>query len=266
MSARWARLFPALAVLLAACSAAAPRTPPAASAPPLPSIARAAPTADATSATPEAPATPTARPLPTATPTPAPTAEPTPGPTAKPGKVPAGKTGRIQLDGEDVAITLPKGWRSVDMTGEQLGSFVDFISDDSFPPEFKDSLPALLEAGLKLVAWDTQRGDQGANLNVLQQPVALPYEFLETAARAGLAQYPGVSGIQFRDLTIDGERALRADYRIVVKTVLGTKVKMTGIQVYVPRAGRLLVLTVAAPTGRDARDMERIVKGIHLLD
>jgi hypothetical protein len=264
MSARPARLVPVLALLVAACSASAtPTAAPASPAVVRPSIALAEPTPAPTDAA------PTARPLPTATPTPEPTHEPpvdpTPAPTAKPGTVPAGKTGRVQIDGEDVALTLPKGWRTLNLTKEDAQSFVDLIDDDVFPAGLKERLPELIAAGLKLFAWDTQKGDAGANLNVIQQPVDLPYAFLETAAQAALAQYPSVSGVTFHDIAVDGDPALRVDYRMTVQTILG-KVKMTGIQVYVPRAGRLLILTVGAPVGRDAKDMERIVKGIDLLD
>ena len=43
-------------------------------------------------------------------------------------------------------------------------------------------------------------------------------------------------------------------------------IKETGTQLYIPRAGRLLVITITTRAGHSADDVKKLVNGIELLD
>jgi hypothetical protein len=206
-----------------------------------------------------------ATPAPTAEPTPAPTREPTAQPTARPGGITSGSTGRVQVDGEDLAIRLPKHWVTLSLSESDIGDVVAAIPKGAVPAALRDQLPALLAAGLRLWAFDTRPADLGDNVSVVTQPVSVPYPLLETAARAAISQYPNVSGVTVRDATVDGEPALRVDYRLALD-VGSQRVKTTGTQLYIPRAGRLVLVTISVRAGHSADDVKQLVNGIRLLD
>ncbi len=264
------RLALGLALLLAGCTAASPSAAPSVDA--VGQVATAAPSPVAVTS---APATPVASPSPdptldpTVAPTPSPTAEPTPAPTAKPTAkqgVPSGRTGRIVVDGEDLAVRLPKGWRTLALSESDVEQVVDALPDGVVPATLKDQLPALIAAGLKLWAFDTRRADLGDNVNVVGQPVSVPYAFMKTVAESAIAQYPSVSHVTYRDTTIDGEPALRVGYTILLATGDGRSFKGAGTQLYIPRAGRLLVVTITTRAGHSADDVKKLINGIELLD
>jgi hypothetical protein len=204
-------------------------------------------------------------PTPTTEPTPAPTAKPAPKPTARPGGVKNGSTGRVQVDGEDLAIRLPKGWATLSLSESDIEDVVAMIPKGAMPAGLRDQLPALLAAGLKLWAFDTRPADLGDNVSIVTQPVSVPYPFLETAARAAISQYPNVSHVTVHHVAVDGEPALRVDYRLALD-VGGKRVKTIGTQLYIPRAGRLVLVTISVGAGRSADDVKKLVNGIELLD
>ncbi len=129
---------------------------------------------------------------------------------------------------------------------------IDALPDGAVPAGVKDQLPALIAAGLKLWAFDTRRADLGDNINVVGQPVSMPYAFLKTAAQAAIAQYPTVTNATYRDANVDGEPALRVGYTMRLDLGNGQSIKETGTQLYIPRTGRLLVITITTP-GRTLR-------------
>ena len=258
-----------LALLLAGCTASA--SPPAPSSDAVGQLASSAPS---TVVITEAPATPavSAAPDPTPEPTVEPTPDPTPDPTPKatPERTPkpamtSGRTGRIVVDGEDLAIKLPKGWMTLALSEADVQAVVDALPDGTIPDGIKDQLPALMAAGLKMWAFDTRKADLGDNVNVVGQPVSLPYAFLKPAAQAAIAQYPNVTHATYRDTTVDGEPALRVGYTMTLDVGTGP-IKESGTQLYIPRAGRLLVITITTRAGHSADDVRKIVSGIELLD
>jgi hypothetical protein len=257
-----------LALLLAACTGSTPSPTPSNGV--VGQVASPVPSPIAVTVT-EAPATPAATPVtdPTPEPTPDPTATPTPEPTAKPTAKPAlasGRTGRVVVDGEDLALKLPKGWVTLALSERDIEQVVDALPDGAVPAGVKDQLPALIAAGLKLWAFDTRRADLGDNVNVVGQPVSLPYAFLKTAAQAAIAQYPTISHATYRDVTVDGEPALRVGYTMRLDLGNGQSIKETGTQLYIPRTGRLLVITITTRAGHSADDVKKLVNGIELLD
>ena len=211
----------------------------------------------------------TPTPAPTVEPTPDPTATPTPEPTARPTTKPAlasGKTGRVVVDGEDLALRLPKGWVTLALSEGDVERVIDALPDGAVPAGVKDQLPALIAAGLKMWAFDTRRADLGDNVNVVGQPVSIPYAFLRTAAQAAIAQYPTITHATYRDTTVDGEPALRVGYTMRLDLAGGLSIKETGTQLYIPRTGRLLVITITTRAGHSADDVKKLVNGIELLD
>ena len=143
---------------------------------------------------------------------------------------------------------------------------IDALPDGAVPAGVKDQLPALIAAGLKMWAFDTRRADLGDNVNVVGQPVSIPYAFLRTAAQAAIAQYPTITHATYRDTKIDGEPALRVGYTMRLDLAGGVSIKETGTQLYIPRAGRLLVITITTRAGHSADDVKKLVNGIELLD
>jgi hypothetical protein len=259
-----------LALLLAGCTGSTPTVAPSSAA--LGQVATSAPSPDA--ATP-APPTPAATPVldptpaptvePTADPTAEPTLEPTARPTAKPAQA-SGKTGRVVVEGEDLALKLPKGWVTLALSEGDVQRVIDALPDGAVPAGVKDQLPALIAAGLKMWAFDTRRADLGDNVNVVGQPVSIPYAFLRTAAQAAIAQYPTITHATYRDTKVDGEPALRVGYTMRLDLAGGVSIKETGTQLYIPRAGRLLVITITTRAGHSADDVKKLVNGIELLD
>jgi hypothetical protein len=258
------RLTLGLALLLAGCTASAPTPPPVAAVPSPAVVASAVVPSSAPTAAPATPL-PTATPVPTPEPTPAPTAEPKPTPTARSGGVKSGATGRVQVDGEDLAIRLPKRWVTLSLSESDIEHVVAAIPKGAVPAGLRDQLPALLGAGLRLWAFDTRPADLGDNVSIVTQPVSVPYPLLETAARAAISQYPNVSHVVVRDATVDGEPALRVDYRLTIEAA-GRPVKTTGTQLYIPRTGRLVLVTISVRAGHSADDVKQLVNGIQLLD
>lgn len=260
------RLALGLALLLAGCTASTPSPAPSSGA--AGQVANAVPSRVAITPAPASPAaTPTTEP--TVEPIPDPTANPTPEPTARPIAKPAlssGKTGRVIVDGEDLAIRLPKGWVTLALSEGDVERVIDALPDRAVPAGVKDQLPALIAAGLKLWAFDTRRADLGDNINVVGQPVSVPYAFLKTAAQAAIAQYPTVRNATYRDVNVDGEPALRVGYTMRLDLGNGQSIKETGTQLYIPRTGRLLVITITTRAGHSADDVRKLVNGIELLD
>jgi hypothetical protein len=259
------RLALGLVLLLAGCTASTPSLAPSTAA--VGQVATTAPSPVVVTPAPSTPATPILDPTPT--PTVEPTAKPTPEPTAKATAKPAlasGKTGRVVVDGEDLALKLPKGWVTLALSEGDVERVIDALPDGAVPAGVKDQLPALIAAGLKLWAFDTRRADLGDNVNVVGQPISVPYAFLKTAAQTAIAQYPTITHATYRDTKVDGEPALRVGYTMLLDLGNGQSLKEVGTQLYIPRAGRLLVVTITTRAGHSADDVKKLVSGIELLD
>ena len=84
--------------------------------------------------------------------------------------------------------------------------------------------------------------------------------------RPARARCGGVTRSLIRGVrSVDGEPALRVTYRMTLD-VAGRRVKTAGTQLYIPRAGRLVLVTISVRAGHSADDVKQLVKGIQLLD
>ena len=221
------------------------------------------------------PDAPTATPQPTPAPTPeayagadcrAQTRSPPP-PDRAPGSRP-GSSGRVQVDGEDLAIRLPKRWVTLSLSASRTSSRSSPRCPRARfrPSALRTSCRRCWPRGMRLWAFDTRPTDLGDNVSIVTQPVSVPYPLLETAARAAISQYPNVSHVTVRDATVDGEPALRVDYRLTLDLAGRRAMTATGTQLYIPRAGRLLLMTISVRAGHSADDVKQLVNGIQLLD
>ena len=263
------------AVLLAACITTTDldRSTPAASQP-------------APSPTTVAVAAATASPAPTpevaiAPPSPSPTPKPQPTPSESPGVVGLpdstdqpdrggdgtssllGRGGRVEVPGYGVVLTLPKGWRTLNVRGEDLAAVLEALPRRAIDPATAAWLVDVLDDRVRLLAFDLQRANRGASFNVTTFDRPIPSFLLRSTAELALAAVPGVRDPRFQDLTIDGSPALRADFALT----LGEGRQRTtyhATQVFLPTADATVLLTVAIPRGGQTEDAERIVRSLGL--
>jgi hypothetical protein len=223
------------------------------------------PSADATATTSQAPeAVATVAPTPAATPSPTatPAATATPAPSSGPVTgSPTGQTGRITLQDVGLTVTLPKGWQSVPLTADDIDKIVAILPPGTLPAGFEDQIATLMANGLRMFAVDTRGAGRGATLNVLVIPAVAPLAFVRTSAKAMLKQLAGVTDIRIRDARFDGREAVRVDYTQAL-TVLGMKVKITGVQVWVPLDTETVVLTIGTPKASSTADRDAILKSL----
>ncbi len=219
------------------------------------SLPPATPTASAAAATPVPTPAPTDPP-----PTPDPTPASTPRPTPKATPVAAG--GTVKLSAYGFRITLPKGWWNVDLSGDDLGAILDQLPEGSVGEGYTDTLAELVAAGLKLLAFDTQQANLGANVSLAVGETEVPAAPLHRTASAALAAL-GVTDVRLKDTTVDGVAALRADYT-ASQAVEGTDTTFSGTQLYIPYEGRTLVVTVLTPVGGQTADRDSLIKSIRL--
>jgi hypothetical protein len=214
--------------------------------------------------TPAASATPTATPVPSSTPAaiiePSPTVEPSPTPLS-----PGARTGHIRLVETGLALTLPKGWTSIELTADDVNAILDAVPEGMMPAELQDQLPALLASGFRLMAWDRRPSGLGANLTVIAQEVTVPPSLLKFSAQTGLGFVTGISDIRYTPLKIDGVSALRVDY-VYAGQLGGTATRFRGAQVYIARPGNLVIVTITIPRGGSVTDRDKIVDSLKLLD
>jgi hypothetical protein len=201
-----------------------------------------------TAATPAASTAATSAPA-TVAPTTAPTDAPSEAAPSVAASSPSteGRTGRVEVAGEQVAITLPDGWIEVVLTGDDLQSMLDAYPEGTFSEEQQAMMRAALSAGMKLMAFDSDA--KGSNLNLLIQPAEVPLDLLSAALEAQLAAIPGASGIEIDQFEVDGENGLLATYDLDQELADGTKVAMSGTQLYVSTNGRLYVFTLTLADG-----------------
>jgi hypothetical protein len=267
MPSRFTRLaVTLLAVTFAACGAATSSGAPTSPEAQVSAIPTAMP-----SPTPTPTATPT--PTPTATPTPRPTAEPTDTPTpaaptpatAAESLVPDGQTGRVVLADQALAITLPKGWRSIGLTADDMNAIFDRLPEGVLPAGMQDQIATLVAAGLKLWAFDVTGSDAGANCNVLAEAISVPPSLLQLTAKASLSTVKGISNVKYTDIKIDGTKALRIDYTFVI-TSAGRTMKAKGTQLYIARPDNLVLITITIPKGGSVTARDKLVDSVELLD
>jgi hypothetical protein len=267
--ARSALLTIATLLALAACGAGGGRdAAPTRAGVPVATVAAATPAQaqdPAASSEPAATSTPTepaATPAQTDAPaaTPAVTPKATPGATPKATPVAAG--GTVKLSKYGFRITLPKGWWKVDLSGGDLAQILDQLPEGSVGSEYSDTLAELVAAGLKLLAFDTQVANLGANVSLAVGETEIPAAVLHRTASLALAAM-GVTDVRLKDVKVDGEAALRADYTST-QPVDGAEITYTGTQLYIPYEGRTLVVTILTPVGGQTADRDSLIRSIRL--
>jgi hypothetical protein len=252
----------AAAVLAGACGSNVPTPSPtqaAATEAPLPTVAT-----PATAPTPTPTVTPT--PAPSASPTPAPTADPTASPTAAPSPtqgMPTGRTGTIALDEIGLTLTLPKGWRSIPLTEEDVREIMAILPDGTLPAGFEDQVTALMASGLKLFALDIERANQGANINVVWVPTQLSLPLMRLAAEVGVSQIGGIRDVAYKEVKVDGEPALRVAYTVTLK-LPGGKMTSSGVQLWVSTGGGTAAITITTPKGGQLKDRDALIRSLRL--
>lgn len=235
---RAASLLAAFAIAVAACGG---------------STASPAPTT-----TPTAAATPAPTPAPTEAPTP--TAAPTDAPTAS-APVTGGRTGRIEIADSKFAVTLADGWTEVPLDEDDIEAIVDAIPDDSIAEQLRAQLPFLLQAGVKLWAFDLSADASGGNLIVITQPGIIPVSLLKTVAQQGVAQVPGIEGdIAVDDITVDD-----VDGVVVSYTVVQEGASLDQRQVYVATNEQTYIFTFTDPGGTQGAALDEMIESIEFL-
>lgn len=215
-----------------------------------------------------APSTAAATPVATEVPSAAPTAAPSPTAVAEATEEPtggpvAGRTGRIEIEGEQVAVTLPDGWVEVVLTGDDVEAALRNFPAGTFSEEQLGMMRAAVDAGMKLWAFDTD--GSGSNLNLLVQPTELPLDLLSAGLEAQLAAIPGASGVNISKVDVGGETGLLATYDLDQAMADGQQVKMSGTQLYLSANGRLYVFTLSLADGSGV-DPQDVLSTVELLD
>jgi hypothetical protein len=210
---------------------------------------------------------------PIATPSPTPSARPTAAPTHSPRPTPSpspaaaslasGLTGKVALPEYGFTIVLPKGWKTIGLTTEDVDAIFKAIPAGMIPAGIQDRLPELAASGLKLWAFDSSKAGAGASVNVVAAPGRMALDTLEMALKSRLATITGVSGVTTRRVTIDGLECLRVDFTISA-TVNGRTLTLTETQISIPRPTAILGVTIALKKGTGAAARDAIVKSIQL--
>lgn len=259
----WAFLLSA--ALVAGACGSSPASPAAQAASGIAAVPSATPVTTATPTTEPTPATsPTPAPTPAPSPTPAPTPEPTAAPTpAASAGMPSGRTGRITLADLGLTLTLPKGWRSIGLTPEEIGDMLEVLPAGTLPAGIEDQLPAMMENGLRLLAMDTQRANLGSNLNVTALSFPVPLSLLRPTVESALGSIKGVRDLRIRDTEIDGVPALRIDLAMSTR-VAGTRVTFLMTQVALATDRATISITVSTIKGGQTKDRDAIIGSLRL--
>ena len=174
-----------------------------------------------------------------------------------------GRGGRVEVPGYGVVLTLPKGWRTLDVGGDDLEAILESLPRRAIDPAPRRPAPRPLTDRVRLLALDLQRANRGASLTVTAFDRPIPSFLLRSAVELALSAIPQVRDPRYRELTIDGSPALRADFTIT----LGEGRQRTtyhATQVYLPLDDATLLLTVAIPKGGQTEDADRIVRSLGL--
>lgn len=209
---------------------------------------------------------PTTTPAPTVAPTPAPTEAPTPtaAPTDTPtasAPVTGGRTGRIEVADSGFAVTLADGWTEVPLDEDDIEAIVEAIPDESIAEQLRAQLPFLLQAGVKLWAFDLSADASGGNLIVITQPGIIPVSLLKTVAEQGVAQVPGIEGdIAVDDITLDD-----VDGVVVSYTVVQQGASLDQRQIYVATNEQTYIFTFTDPGGTQSAALDAMIESIEFL-
>jgi len=169
-----------------------------------------------------------------------------PGPVDEVADVPDGYE---LLEGVGVTIAVPESWVEIDaddatMTPEDFrAAFPDA------PESLLDQGAAAVDRGSVLVAYDVASGLDFDNLNIIEMPVRLPLDVIESQARVELSGV-GADVAGFEEVDLPAGDALRAEYTLEVALPEGT-LDAVGVQYYVVTDEHTYVVTFTGPGAVD---------------
>jgi hypothetical protein len=220
--------------------------------------------------------TPTASPVATAPAAPSPTAEaPTTAAPSTPADVggPVGTTGRIVDESAGFAVTLPDGWRRLDLTAEDREAIIGAGAENLSPEArtlLEGQLESLVASGLTFFAIDEVNAtDQFVpNINILASPTGgLTLDML-TQATVGQLQvaFPTMEGELVQEqVTLPSGEATHLSYSLPAGSA--GAIDLTFEQYLVVADGTAFIMTVTGQDpGTTAAAGEAVAGSFELLD
>jgi hypothetical protein len=180
-----------------------------------------------------------------------------------PSAIPSGTTGKVTLADYSLTLTLPKGWRTLGMSADDVDDVIDAIPEDILPAGVEDRMAGLIAAGLKLWAFDHQKANLGANVSIMALPKRIPEPLLLLTAKSLAGQLPSARNVKVTEVKVDGQPAVRIDLQLTL-SAYGRTLTLTETQLYLPRPTTTLVVTIAIPKGGQLKDRDSLVKSIRL--
>jgi hypothetical protein len=247
-------LIAIVAVLTVACGSAAPAQPSPSPVTPSAAVPTYAPIGQ------PAPATP----RPSVLFTPAPSA---PAPVAD-----LPRHGRIELAAYGFAVTLPANWYRIDLTQDDLASFLQAGTkavDPSASTQLANEVAALAASHISLFAlrFPDAKAGTGTNLNILALPtLGLDLDALEKLNLAQLASLLGKgTKIAHQRITLPAGPALRLSYQL--SSPAQPKVHLGTLQTLIVAGGQQYILTCSAPGSvtKIAPECDGMAKSLEIL-
>jgi hypothetical protein len=205
-----------------------------------------------TSSPPQATA-PAATKRPTATTAPA---RPTPSPTHASTTA---TTGRIYVRDGGFEITMPKGWRKIDLAGDLLKQFAAGLPKDSqFAKLMAGQAGTMIANGVKLLAMDlraTSVADgYAANVSVLTLPRTdnMSIDAHRALLEAQLESVKEASAVSSKVVTEPAGKTIRMSYRMRIAMADGHVTSFSGTEFIVLTPSRIYAITFGCDVGSSA--------------
>jgi hypothetical protein len=199
----------------------------------------------AAASTSPAPPTPRITPRPTPSPTVRPASTPRPTPTPTPT---APRTGRIVLEDEQLALTLPKGWREVPLSADDIESFISIYPKGTFSAAQLAAIRQFARSGMRFVGYQVKGKGVGSNVNIGVVDMEVPLALVRATLPGQLEQFDFVRNAEISETTFGGVDAVRVTYDLRLD-VRGTIVKGRGVQVQAVANGRTYGITITLIEG-----------------
>jgi hypothetical protein len=191
---------------------------------------------------------PTKRPTATAAPT-----KPTPSPTHASTTA---TTGRIYVRDGGFEITMPKGWRKIDLAGDLLKQFAAGLPKDSqFAKLMAGQAGTMIANGVKLLAMDlraTSVADgYAANVSVLTLPRTdnMSIDAHRALLEAQLDFVKEASAVSSKVVTEPAGKTIRVSYRMTIAMADGHVTTFSGTEFIVLTPSRIYAITFGCDVG-----------------
>jgi hypothetical protein len=188
-----------------------------------------------------------------ASPAPSPSSSPSPAPSPSAAASAAviGRTGTVDIADEGFRITLPDGWRAIDLDEDSISAMADlFPAGSDIGKLLQEQAGSFASAGVKLFAVDPRpdsiENGVAPNVNVIVQPrpEGLSVELLGSLAKAQLEALDAMSGVTVTTETLPAGPAVRADYSVAQTLADGSAVEAIGRQYYLTSDTSLFIVTM----------------------